>query len=113
MNYTGIILGFFTLFAIGIGFVWVIKLESYVGACSARVVLFFGILLMAVTIFIGNFWVAAITGIIAGSVIWGASELPEQEKRAAKGIFRDNPGKVCTKLKNSRLAQYINGRNKV
>ena len=32
MNTTGIFIGLFTVLAIGLGFVWVIKLEYYVGA---------------------------------------------------------------------------------
>ncbi|HID39278.1 MAG TPA: DUF4491 family protein [Calditrichaeota bacterium] len=108
MNYTGIILGLVTLLVIGIGFVWVVKLEYHIGACCARVVLFLGLFLMALTIFIDGFWACALVGIFAGSVIWGASELLPQEMRVAQGMFRDNPNKLCAKLKKARLARFQN-----
>jgi hypothetical protein len=113
MNFAGIILGLVTLFAIGIGFIWVVKLEYYVGACSARVVLFLGIFLMMVSIYMDDFWSTALTGIFAGSIIWGASELPHQEKRVVRGMFRDNPGKLCNRLKNGKLARFIIGNRKI
>ena len=43
MNPTGLILGLFMLFCIGFGFLWVIKLEYYLGAGIWKLVLLAGI----------------------------------------------------------------------
>jgi len=91
VNFTGIILGFVTLFLIGIGFLWVIKLEYYIGAHVWKWVLAFGILLCLASIFLPSFWTSALLGILGGSVVWGAAELPAQGERVRKGIFPSNP----------------------
>jgi hypothetical protein len=91
VNLTGIYLGLFMLFAIGIGFWWVIKLEFYVGAQISKWVLALGLILTLASLFFGNFWVSALVGIFGGSVVWGATELPDQEERVRRGIFPANP----------------------
>lgn len=91
VNFTGIFLGFATLFLIGIGFLWVIKLEYYVGAHVWRWVLAFGVLLCLVSIWTPSFWTSALLGILGGSFVWGATELPGQEERVRKGLFPSNP----------------------
>ena len=93
MNFTGLILGIFMLFSIGIGFVWVIKLEFYVGAHIWKWVLALGILLGLTSLWMPYFWGSALLGIIGGSIAWGATELPDQESRVARGIFPANPNK--------------------
>jgi len=91
MNFTGLILGIFMLFVIGFGFVWVIKLEYYVGAHVWPWVLAAGIALAIGSLFLPSFWASAIVGIFAGSVIWGSTELPPQAERVAQGLFPINP----------------------
>ena len=91
MNTVGIFSGLFTTIAIGIGFVWVIKLEYYVGAHTAKAVAALGIAIILVSLFIPNFTFSAILGILGSTIIWGATELPEQEARVAKGLFPANP----------------------
>jgi len=93
MNLTGLFIGLLTLFAIGIGFIWVIKLEFYVGAHVWKGVLALGILLCLASLWIPSFWGSALLGIIGGSIAWGATELPDQEERVARGIFPANPNK--------------------
>ena len=44
MNTTGILFGLYTAVVIGLGFVWVIKLEYYVGAHVARATAGLGII---------------------------------------------------------------------
>lgn len=96
MNWSGIILGVFMLFAIGIGFVWVIKLEYYVGAHIWKYVFAVGALVTIASLFLDSFYLSAIFGIIGGSIMWGATELPDQEKRVAAGLFPANPRRKKT-----------------
>lgn len=95
INLTGIYAGLFTLFAIGIGFVWVIKIEYHIGACIQRIILFLGLILMVITYFTSTFFLSALIGIISGSIIWGASEMQDQEERAQEGHFPIKKGKLC------------------
>jgi len=97
MNTTGIFFCLFTAIAIGIGFVWVIKLEYYVGAHTAKAVTALGIAITLVSLFIPDFTFSAILGVLGGTVVWGATELPDQEKRVAKGMFPVNPRKQVRK----------------
>ncbi|MBN2716460.1 MAG: DUF4491 family protein [Deltaproteobacteria bacterium] len=93
MNFTGIIIALVTFFAIGLGFVWVIKLEYYVGAHVARWVGALGLVLVAVSALVELFWVSSIVGVIGGTVVWGATELSDQEQRVRNGQFPKNPQK--------------------
>ena len=88
MNWTGILLGLFSALVIGLGFVWVIRFEYYVGAYRWRWVLAAGLALVALSLFMPNFVLAAIVGIAGGSIAWGAVELPHQEERVDHGLFR-------------------------
>lgn len=90
MNFSGLYLGLFMLAVIGFGFFWVIKLEYYWGAQIWKKVLAFGILLCLGSMFMPSFAASAVMGILGGSVIWGANELPDQEKRAQAGHFPVN-----------------------
>ena len=67
MNTTGIFLGLFTAIAIGIGFVWVIKLEYYVGAHTAKAVAALGIAIILVSLLIPDFTFSAIVGVLGGT----------------------------------------------
>lgn len=91
MNWTGLWLGLFMLGVIGFGFFWVIKLEYYVGAHVWPVVLGVGIGLAVFSLFLPSFWLSALVGIFAGSVIWGSTELPDQAIRVQRGLFPANP----------------------
>ena len=94
MNWAGLNLGMFMLFAIGIGFVWVIKLEFFVGAHIWRWVLALGVILVLASLWIPSFWGSSLAGIIGGSIAWGATELPDQEERVKRGIFPANPKRI-------------------
>jgi hypothetical protein len=91
MNTTGILFGVFTFLAIGLGFVWVIKLEYYVGAHVAWAVAALGIALVLASLFVPGFTPSAVLGVLGGTLFWGATELAEQEKRVARGLFPTNP----------------------
>ena len=91
MNFAGMILAVFMLFAIGFGFFWVIKLEYHLGAKIWKAVLGIGLLICLASLFMPNFWSSALLGIFGGSVVWGATEFTEQEKRVQRGLFPANP----------------------
>ena len=91
VNFTGLILGIAMLIAIGVGFLWVIKLEYHIGAQIWPAVLAFGVVLALATLWIKPFWASALVGIAAGSIVWGATELPPQEERVRRGLFPANP----------------------
>ncbi len=91
MNFTGLGLGLFMLFAIGFGFFWVIKIEYFLGAKVWKGVLVVGLLICLASLFTPSFSGSAILGIVGGSVIWGATELPGQEERVRRGLFPVNP----------------------
>lgn len=91
MNLVGVALGLFMLFVIGFGFLWVIKLEYYLGAHVWKVVLAVGLLICLASLFIPSFTASALLGIFGGSVVWGATELPGQEQRVQRGLFPANP----------------------
>ena len=91
MNPTGLILGLFMLFCIGFGFLWVIKLEYYLGVGIWKVILLAGILICLASLLMPNFTTSALLGIFGGSVVWGATELPGQAERVQRGLFPANP----------------------
>lgn len=93
MNFTGLIFAMVAVLFIGLGFVWVIKLEYYIGAHISKIILIFGSILMICSLFIENFWGSSILGLVAGTIIWGSFELPDQELRAKAGQFPINPNR--------------------
>jgi hypothetical protein len=94
VNFSGLYLGLFMLFSIGFGFFWVIKLEYYWGARLWKAVLGVGLLICLASLFTPSFAVSALLGILGGSVVWGATELPPQEERVQRGLFPANPHKA-------------------
>jgi hypothetical protein len=91
MNFTGLLTGLVLLLAIGFGHMWVIRLEYYVGAHIWRGVFLLGALIASASLLVPSFTTAAILGIVAGSIIWGATELPAQQDRVRRGLFPSNP----------------------
>lgn len=94
MNWIGIELGLFSAFVIGMGFVWVIRLEYLIGAHVWKLVAAFGLAVCAASLVMPNFILAALTGIVGGSIVWGAVELPHQEERVDNGLFRAHPNRA-------------------
>jgi hypothetical protein len=93
MNFIGLYLALFTLVAIGVGFLWVIKLEYHIGAHVDKAVFILGCLITLCSLFAPSPLLAALIGIFGGTVIWGATELKDQEKRVKAGMFKANPKK--------------------
>lgn len=91
LNFSGLALGLAMLFAIGFGFLWVIKVEYYLGARVWKAVLGLGVLVCLASLFVPGFSASALLGILGGSVVWGATELPGQAERVRRGLFPANP----------------------
>lgn len=94
MYWTGIALGLFSALVIGLGFVWVIRFEYYVGAYRWKRVAALGLLICTASLFMPNIWLSAIFGIVGGSIVWGALELPHQEERVEHGLFKSHPNRA-------------------
>ena len=91
MNWTGLIIAGLTLCSIGLGFLWVIKLEYHLGAKVAWPVGLLGGAVVLGALFASSFWAAAVLGVVGGTIVWGATELPDQAERVERGLFKKNP----------------------
>jgi hypothetical protein len=91
MMWAGIGLGVFSLFMIGLGFVWVIRMEYYLGYLWWPYPMGLGILLIVTSLFVGSPIWSALLGIMGGVFVWGSTELKEQAVRAELGWFKFNP----------------------
>lgn len=91
MNFFGLALGFASLLIIGLGFVWVIRGEYYLGYLWWPYVLGLGIVLVVASLWVPSLWGSAIVGIFGASLTWGATELKEQAIRAEIGWYPYNP----------------------
>ncbi|MFU8771879.1 MAG: DUF4491 family protein [Anaerolineales bacterium] len=91
MNYFGLLLGIITLFIIGLGFLWVIRGEYYLGYLWWPYFMGLGIVLVISSLFVPSLWISAILGVVGGSIVWGSTELNEQAVRAELGWYPFNP----------------------
>ena len=87
MNTFGLLLGLVTFFIIGLGFVWVIRGERYLGYLWWPYAMGLGILLTIASLFAASDWGSALLGAVGASLVWGATELKEQAIRAELGWF--------------------------
>jgi hypothetical protein len=101
MSFVGMQMGLFTLAAIAVGFLWVIKLEYYIGARAAKAVGALGIAVTLGSLFLPGFYASAMVGILGGTLFWGATELPDQDRRVAAGMFKKNPKKQTPQAKEA------------
>lgn len=91
MNFFGLGLGIAALFVIGLGFVWVVRGEFYLGYLWWPYVMGLGIALIGASLFVQSIWISALLGIFGASLVWGSTELKEQAVRAELGWYRFNP----------------------
>ena len=91
MNYFGPVLGIAALFIIGLGFVWVIRGEYYLGYLWWPYILGLGMLVVIGSLFVPSIWGSALLGIFGASLIWGSTELRDQAVRAEVGWYPFNP----------------------
>lgn len=93
MEFVGVLLGLFTVLSIGLGHVWVVKAEYYIGAYFWPVPLVGGAALIVASLWIDSVIASGASGIFGVTLIWGARELAEQGKRVERGLFPQNPKK--------------------
>ena len=98
MNFFGPTLGIFTLFIIGLGFIWVIRGERYFGYLWWPYVMGLGVLLIIISLFVNNLWISALLGVFGASLVWGSTELKEQAVRAEIGWYSFNGKKILPPL---------------
>lgn len=91
MNLFGAGVGILTLAVIGLGFLWVVKLEYYLGYLWWPYVLAAGVVLVGASVFVKSGWWSVLLAISGASVAWGATELKEQAVRAELGWYASNP----------------------
>jgi hypothetical protein len=91
MNLIGLLLGLTSLLIIGLGFVWVIRGEYYLGYLWWPYILGLGILILIGSLWIPSFWGSALMGIFGASLIWGSTELKDQAVRSEIGWYPYNP----------------------
>jgi hypothetical protein len=91
MLWQGIALGLFSLFIIGFGFFWVIRMEYHLGYIWWPYPMLLGVALISGSLFLADAGLSALLGIAGASFVWGATELKEQAVRAELGWFRFNP----------------------
>lgn len=94
MNFFGILAGLAVLVFIGLGFVWVIRGERYLGRLWWPYLLGAGILLIAGGLLAGSDWAAALLGGLGASLAWGATELKEQAVRSELGWYPFRGNKI-------------------
>lgn len=87
MNLLGPSLGVATLIIIGLGFVWVVRVERSLGYLWWPYFLAAGILLLGSSLFIASDWGSALAGVGGASLAWGATELKAQALRAELGWY--------------------------
>jgi len=93
VNLFGLWLGLATLIIIGLGFVWVIRGEYYLGYLWWPYIMGLGISIAAGSMFVSSTWVSAMMGVFGASLVWGSTELKEQAVRAEMGWYPFNPEK--------------------
>jgi len=87
MNFFGIFIGLATFFIIGLGFVWVIRGERYLGYLWWPYVMGTGTLLIGGALLLSNDWASALVGAAGASLVWGSTELKEQAVRGELGWY--------------------------
>ena len=92
MNFFGPASGMAGLLIIGLGFVWVIRGEYYLGYLWWPYVMGLGCLLIVLSLFVASTWGSLLLGVFGASLVWGSTELKAQAVRAELGQYRFNPG---------------------
>ena len=87
----GIIIGLVTFLFIGIFHPLVIKGEYYLGRKANKYFIIFGIIFVALSLYIKSLIPSIFAGVIACCCFWSIGEVIEQEERVLKGWFKENP----------------------
>ena len=94
MNIFGLFVGLASLLIIGLGFIWVIRGERYFGILWWPYLMGLGVILILVSLFIGQDWLSALLGVTGTSLVWGSTELRAQAVRAELGWYPFNANKI-------------------
>jgi len=101
MNYFGLLVGFATLFIIGLGFPLVIRGERIFGFLWWPYMMMIGIVLIIVSLWIQIDWFSVFIGVLGATFVWGSTELKEQAVRAEIGWYLFNGNKIKPPFENS------------
>lgn len=93
MNFNGIFIGFVAFVIIGVFHPIVIKGEYYFGKKIWPIFLFFGIIFIAISLYMNETVLSSILGVTGFSCLWSIHEIIEQEERVKKGWFPRNINK--------------------
>jgi hypothetical protein len=94
MNLFGLLMGIASLFIIGLGFIWVIRGERYLGYLWWPYFMGVGILAVLASLFLSSDWASTLLGVAGASLVWGSTELKEQAVRAEIGWAPFNAKKI-------------------
>lgn len=91
MNYSGILIAVATFLIIGLFHPIVIKSEYHFGTRCWWVFALSGVAFIASSLWVGNYILSPILGVLGCSCLWSILELFDQKKRVQKGWFPMNP----------------------
>ena len=100
MNTFGLLIGIITLLIIGLGFPLVIQGERRLGYLWWPYMMGIGIVLIIVSLFLQNDWLAVIVGVLGATFVWDSTELKEQTVRAEIGWYPFNANKIRPPFEN-------------
>ncbi len=93
MNLEGLVIAVVTFVIIGVFHPIVIKCEYYFSERVWPLFLVFGLLFVALSLFISSSMLSAILGVLGCTCLWSILELKHQTKRVEKGWFPKNPNR--------------------
>lgn len=91
MNYSGILIAVATFLIIGLFHPIVIKSEYHFGTRCWWVFALSGVAFIASSLWVENYILSPILGVLGCSCLWSILELFDQKKRVQKGWFPMNP----------------------
>jgi len=92
INYSGPLIGLMAFFAIGLFHPIVVKIEYHFGRRVWLALLFIGLTLLGVSVFLSNI-LATIVGVFGAGLIWSSFEVRWQHERVLKGQAKRNPNR--------------------
>lgn len=91
MQYIGLIVAVVTFITIGFFHPIVIKWEYHFGTKGWWLFLLAGLSLIAGSLFVNDFIISTLLGVVGCSCLWSILEIFQQRKRVLKGWFPMNP----------------------